>query len=104
QPSSSATIIGNDVKTPSPISDWATRMITLSSGSTTIQALISRASPGAARQHDADGEAAGGRQGRDEEAAAVEVGDGGIVGHRSSPSAHAFISAAARWIAARRRG
>ena len=41
-PSSSATSIGSAVKLPWPISDLATRMITLSSGSITIQAVISR--------------------------------------------------------------
>jgi hypothetical protein len=40
--SSSATSIGSAVKLPWPISDLATRMITVSSGSITIQAVISR--------------------------------------------------------------
>jgi hypothetical protein len=37
QPSSSATSIGSAVKMPCPISDFDTRMVTLSSGSITIQ-------------------------------------------------------------------
>ena len=41
--SSSATSIGSAVKLPWPISDLATRMMTVSSGSITIQAVISRA-------------------------------------------------------------
>ena len=41
--SSSATSIGSAVKLPWPISDLATRMITVSSGSITIQAVISGA-------------------------------------------------------------
>ncbi len=41
--SSSATSIGRAVKLPWPISDLATRMITVSSGSITIQAVISLA-------------------------------------------------------------
>jgi hypothetical protein len=41
--SSSATSIGSAVKLPWPISDLATRMVTVSSGSITIQAVISRA-------------------------------------------------------------
>ena len=41
--SSSATNIGKAVKLPWPISDRATLMITVSSGSTMIQALISGA-------------------------------------------------------------
>lgn len=48
---SSATIIGSDVKMPSPISDWATRITTLSSGSMRIQAFTSLASAGAALSH-----------------------------------------------------
>src|ERR1700733_8927986 len=43
QPSSSATIIGMEVSTPSPISALAQRMVTVSSGSMTIQALTSPA-------------------------------------------------------------
>src|SRR5579859_6840379 len=43
QPSSSATIIGIEVSTPSPISDLAQRIVTVSSGSMTIQALTSPA-------------------------------------------------------------
>src|ERR1700744_4406644 len=43
QPSSSATIIGIEVSTPSPISALAQRMVTVSSGSMTIQALTSPA-------------------------------------------------------------
>src|SRR5439155_13892489 len=39
--SSSATIMGHEVNTPVPISVWATRMVTLSSGAMVSQALIS---------------------------------------------------------------
>src|SRR6266540_2900150 len=41
--SSSATIIGQFVNTPWPISHWPTRMVTVSSGAIVIQALISGA-------------------------------------------------------------
>src|SRR5271168_4075423 len=50
QPSSSATIIGMAVSTPSPISDLAQRMVTVSSGSMTIQALTSPAGGAASFQ------------------------------------------------------
>ena len=45
--SSSATSIGSAVDTPWPISERATRMMTVSSGRITIQALISGAAGGA---------------------------------------------------------
>jgi hypothetical protein len=45
QASSSATSIASPVRLPCPISDLATRMITVSSGRITIQAVISGASP-----------------------------------------------------------
>src|SRR5271168_3513407 len=50
QPNSSATIIGIEVSTPSPISALAQRMVTLSSGSMTIQALTSPAGAAASFQ------------------------------------------------------
>ncbi|HEY2226340.1 MAG TPA: hypothetical protein VGI22_01125 [Xanthobacteraceae bacterium] len=39
--SSSATIMGQEVRTPVPISVWATRMVTVLSGAIVSQALIS---------------------------------------------------------------
>src|SRR5690242_10273349 len=53
QPSSSATIIGSEVRTPSPISDWATRIVTVSSGSIRSHALASAAPGGGDRSQGA---------------------------------------------------
>ena len=96
--SSSATSIGSAVKLPWPISDLATRMMTVSSGSITIQAVISgasdcaRAPVGAERDVEAERQRAAGRGGAGEKRAAVDV----------RAAAHGVCIPLTRWLARRR--
>ena len=73
--SSSATSIGSAVSAPWPISERATRMVTVSSGAITIQAVISGAPPAACAAEwdvEAERQRAAGRGDADQEAAAID--------------------------------
>ena len=103
--SSSATSIGSAVKLPWPISERATRMITVSSGWITIQAVISGAtSPASSRSRperdvEAERQRAADRGDAGEERAAVERRDRA---HGVCSALRALSSErAAAWIAAR---